>query len=160
MKIKDIIDNKVLYLFNLGDRYYWDLKIVVKIDNTNVVCLNVEGSQSGYVPPFIESVDEEFLSVWLPKMKKNGNETFVGKLKDVLDFDIEYKHFLYEEVKPLRAQYVLEHIDRKTTVQKEYDNSTLFEKRLKGVNSNVTGEKSLYNNYRPTIKKETKDKDE
>ena len=92
LKIKDILDNKVIYEENLGDDYYWDYRIIVQIDEENIVLIEYDDSRSGYIPFSIESVDKEFISSFVDnyydknrKIKLNfkSNETF----RDVIDFE-------------------------------------------------------------------------
>ena len=60
MKLKDILDKKLVMLKDTDCNYYWDYKYVVEIDEDNYALINHSGSGSGYCPLHFEFVDKEF----------------------------------------------------------------------------------------------------
>ena len=83
MKLKDILDNKILYFRDTDCSYYWDYKYVVEIDNNNVALINHSGSSSGWNPLDIEFVDKEFLYSFFEKRYNSGLDDF-----EVLDNEV------------------------------------------------------------------------
>ena len=65
MKIIDIRDKKIIYSKNLGDRYYWEYKFIVEIDEDNYCLINYDGSMSGWIHFRMECADEGFISAFM-----------------------------------------------------------------------------------------------
>ena len=104
MILKDILENKVLWLENLGDCYYWDYRIIVQIDEKKIVLLEYNDSMSGWIEFNVESVDKEFISSFFntydyikdKKIKLNYEST--EKLKDLLHYEFKEKELMAEIV--------------------------------------------------------------
>lgn len=75
MKLIDILDKKIIYSKNLGDRYYWEYKFIIKIDEDNYCLINYDDSFSGWIKFHIECVDEAFISAF---MKDPYNDNFIN----------------------------------------------------------------------------------
>ena len=91
MKYKDILDKKVIFEENLGDKYYWDYRIIVQIDENNIVLIEYEDSYSGWLPFAVETVDKEFISSFFDtygdkNRKVKLNYESADKLEDLIDF--------------------------------------------------------------------------
>lgn len=114
MKFKDLLDKKVIFIENLGDWYYWDYRMIVQIDKDNIVLVEYDDSQSGYIPFKVESVDKEFVSSFFDtyedKTRKveldyNSKET----LKDAIDFEYN-EEYLNEDVVVLKLDDIKDFI--------------------------------------------------
>jgi hypothetical protein len=87
MKLKDILQNKVLYFRDTDCEYYWSYKYIVEIDNDNVALINHGGSGSGWEPLSIEFVDEEFASAFFEARYDNSLDDFsVCKEEKLIDY--------------------------------------------------------------------------
>lgn len=102
MKFRHILNKKVIYSENLGDEYYYDYRIIVKINNNKIVLIEYNDSGSGYIPFSVESVDKEFISNFFddyhnPNRKISLDIDSTTTLKEEIDFDY-YQEYLDEDI--------------------------------------------------------------
>lgn len=115
LKFKDILNKKVIYEENLGDKYYWDYIIIVQIDKENISLIEYEDSYSGYISFRVESVDKEFISsffgdYWYKKRKIKLNFDSTSTLKETIDFEYD-KEYLENEIVVLKMEDIKEYIE-------------------------------------------------
>lgn len=83
MKLKDILEKKVIYVRDTNCQYYWDYKYIVEIDDNNYTLINHSGSGSGWEPLGIESVEVGFASAFIRESEYEN--PFIKCIKDKLD---------------------------------------------------------------------------
>lgn len=91
LKIKDIMDKKIIYSKNLGDSYYWEYKFIVEIDENNYCLINYDDSMSGWIPFKMECVDEELISAFMKNPYDDNNYINFDKSNKLLgDYISDY----------------------------------------------------------------------